>query len=69
MVPKVAKVVMVAKVAKVTTVAKVAMVAMVQTIAEHNAIGLENDVQRKVQDYHSKEECLIMQTNAGKWRR
>lgn len=66
MVPKVAKVVMVAK---VTTVAKVAMVAMVQTIAEHNAIGLENDVQRKVQDYHSNAECLIMQTNAGKWRR
>ena len=31
--------------------------------AKHNNIGLENDVQRKVQDYHSKEECLIMQAN------
>lgn len=65
MVPNVAMVVMVAM---VTTVAKVVMVAMVN-MAHFNDIGLENDVQRKIQDYHSKEECLIMQTNAGKWRR
>lgn len=65
MVPNVAMVVMVAM---VTTVAKVIMVAMVN-MAHFNDIGLKNDVQRKVQDYHSKEECLIMQTNAGKWRR
>ena len=65
MVPNVAMVVMVAM---VTTVAKVVMVAMVN-MAHFNDIGLEDGVQKTDQDYHSKEECLIMQTNAGKWRR
>lgn len=52
----------------VPNVAMVVMVAMVN-MAHFNDIGLKNDVQMKTRGYHSKEECLIMQTNAGKWRR
>lgn len=62
MVPNVAMVVMVAM---VTTVAKVIMVAVVK-MANLNDIGLKEDVQMKAWGYHSKEECLIMQTNADK---